>query len=405
MPRGAGPNWWEKEETLVEGGEALVPFIRRYPLVLSRGEGVRVFDERGRAYWDFLAGIGVTSLGHNHPLVKAAIAEAIPLLHTSNLYWNRPAMELAGALAKISGTWQVFFANSGTEANEAAIKFIRRHTLASNRHCILSMQGGFHGRTLGSLAMTPNPKYQDPFRPLPEGFAAVAYDDVPALEAALRSLSPAAVMVEAIQGEAGVIVPRRGYLRAVADLCRRYGALLAVDAVQTGMGRTGTWFGFEDDEITPDLVTLAKGLGAGVPIGAVLARPQVVAAMQPGEHASTFGGNPLATRVGLAVVQWLQGEGLTHVRRVAAQLENSLLELMARHQSKVRAVRGRGLMWAIVLNMPSAPVVERLLGQGLLVNAIAPDVIRLLPPLVVDEPAIDAAVAILDDVLAGETAG
>lgn len=383
----------------MEGEEAFIGVFRRYPVVFARGEGVRLYDEAGRAYWDFLAGIGVSSLGHNHPLLREALAGSLGLLHTSNFFWNRPAIRLAERLQRISGGMRVFFANSGTEANEAAIKIMRRFGRETDRHHILTLTGGFHGRTMGALAMTPIPAYQEPFRPLPDGFSAVPFGDLDALRAALHTLRPAGVMVEAIQGEAGVVVPPPGYLKALADLAREAGALVALDAVQTGMGRTGEWFGHEPEGFEPDVVTLAKGLGGGVPIGAALARPGVAERLQPGDHGTTFGGNPLAASAGLAVLDWLEGEGLKVVRRRGAILAEALGRLRSRHPERVLEVRGRGLMWGLALDRPSAPVVARALEEGLVVNATGGSVVRLLPPLVVDEEAIHAAVDILDRVL------
>jgi predicted acetylornithine/succinylornithine family transaminase len=380
--------------------KALMKFSRRYPLVLARGEGMKVFDEQDRGYWDFLAGIGVSSLGHNHPRVRAAICQAIPLLHTSNWYWNRSAVSLAEALSRLSNGKEVFFCNSGTEANEAGLKLLRRFGKADGRYQVVSMLGGFHGRTMGTMAMTPTPQYRDPFRPLPDGFLAVAYNDPDALEVVLRKERPAGVVMEAIQGESGVVVPDSGYLRQVSDLCHRYGALLMIDAVQTGMGRTGSWFGFEHEpQVQPDVITLAKGLGAGIPIGAVLARSEVADALKPGEHGTTFGGNPLATAVGGVVVSWLEEEGLDHVQRIGAVLERHLWDLKARHPQEILEVRGRGLMWGMVLSLPNTKVVERAMAHGLLVNAAGGNVLRMLPPLIVDETAILAAMAILDQSL------
>lgn len=380
---------------------AMMGFARRYPLVLARGEGVRVYDEEGRSYLDFLAGIGVSSMGHNHPLVRSAIEAAIPLLHTSNWYWNRPAIKLAEALAEISSGMQVFFANSGAEANEAGLKLMRRFGVADGRYHIISMHGGFHGRTMGAMAMTPTNAYRDPFRPLPEGFSAVDYNDLAALEARLAEVRPAGVVIEPIQGESGVVVPAPDYVSQVAELCHAYGALLMVDAVQTGMGRTGTWFGFEPEPpVACDIITLAKGLGAGIPIGAVLARPDVADALRPGEHGTTFGGNPLATSVGGVVVEWLRSEGLEHVQTIAPAVKGRLIGLKARHPDKVREVRGRGLMWGLALTVPHVEVVARALDEGLLVNAAGGNVLRMLPPLIVNIEELDLAIAILDRVLA-----
>ncbi|MBX5467898.1 MAG: aspartate aminotransferase family protein [Firmicutes bacterium] len=381
-------------------GEALIGVYRRYPVAFVRGEGVHLWDDQGKHYWDFLAGIGASSLGHHHPRIRAALTESASLLHTSNLYRIGPQEALADRLSALSGGMQAFFANSGAEANEAAIKLARRWGRERGRTTIVSFHHGFHGRTLGALAATGEAAYREPFEPLPAGFRQVPYDDLAALREVLAEEPVAAVLVEVIQGEAGVVVPRPGFLPAVAEATRAAGALLIIDEVQTGMGRTGYWFGWQHEGVVPDVMTLAKGLGGGVPIGAMLARPEVAEALRPGDHGSTFGGNFLATRVGLAVVDWLQTEGLDHVRAVAPKLEATLTGLARRHPERVEGVRGRGLMWGLVLNRPSAPYAARALEEGLVINAAGGRVLRLLPPLVVDVEAIGAMGEILDRVLA-----
>lgn len=381
--------------------DAMMKFYRRYPVVLARGERVTVYDEEGRSYFDFLAGIGVSSLGHNHPRVRTAIEESMSLLHTSNWYWNRPAMSLAEKLSRIAEGMEVFFCNSGTEANEAGLKLLRRFGSERGRFHVISMLGGFHGRTMGAMALTPTPQYRDPFRPLPDGFSAVAYNDLAALESELQKTQAAGVVLEPIQGESGVVMAKPGYLRQVSELCHAYDALFMVDAVQTGMGRTGTWFGFEHESgVSPDVITLAKGLAAGVPVGAVLARPTVADALRPGEHGTTFGGNPLATSVAMVVVAWLEQGGLDHVKRVGKVLEDQLEAIKSRHPESVGEVRGRGLMWGMVLNLANTRVVQRCLDRGLLVNAAGGNVLRLLPPLVVEQEDIIAAMAVLEQSLA-----
>lgn len=381
-------------------GEALIPVYRRAPVALVRGEGVHLWDDQGRHYWDFISGIGVNSLGHQHPRVRAAILASLELLHTSNLYRNLPQEHLAARLSALTGGMQAFFANSGTEANEAAIKLARRWGREQGRTTIVSFVGGFHGRTLGSLAATGEAPYREPFEPLPPGFRHVPYDDLKALEAALAAEPAAAVLVEAIQGEAGVVVPTPGFLRQVAELTHAAGALLMVDEVQTGMGRTGAWFAYQHEGVQPDVITLAKGLGGGLPVGSMLARPEVAQALRPGDHGSTFGGNLMAMRVGLAVVDWLQEEGLAHVRAMEPHMAHALQQLAARHPNRVEGVRGRGLMWGLVLREPSAPLASRALELGLLINAAGGRVLRFLPPLVVDQAAIAAMAEILDQVLA-----
>ncbi|CAB1129798.1 N-acetylornithine aminotransferase [Candidatus Hydrogenisulfobacillus filiaventi] len=377
-----------------------VPIYRRFPVTLVRGEGLRVYDDHGRAYWDFLAGIGASALGHNHPGLRARLEGALSLLHTSNYFHNPAAEALAARLQALSGGMQVYFGNSGAEANEAAIKLVRKWGRARGRTVILAARGGFHGRTMGALAATRQPALQDPFRPMLEGFDEFPFGDATTLAAKLEETPAAAVLIEPIQGENGVVVPPAGFLREVERLCRDHGCLFLVDEVQTGMGRTGFWFAHQAEEVHPDVILLAKGLGGGVPVGAMLARPEVAATLVPGDHGSTFGGNPLAAAAGLAVLDWLEEGGLRHVQAVAPALEAALRRLQARFPALVREVRGRGLMWGLVLDRPSAPVAAAALERGLIINATAGNVVRLLPPLVVDEEAILAAEALLGEALA-----
>jgi acetylornithine/N-succinyldiaminopimelate aminotransferase len=378
-----------------------IPVYRRYPVRFVRGEGMWLYDTEGRAYLDFLAGIGASSLGHNHPLLRRRLSEALSLLHVSNFFSHPAGEELAERLSELAGGRRVFFSNSGTEANEAALKLCRKYGGRQGRAVILSATDAFHGRTLGSLAMTPHPPYQDPFRPLPEGFAVVRYGDLEDLAAALDRHRPCAVFLEPIQGEAGVVVPPAGYLRQAKELVHQAGALLVVDDVQTGMGRTGYYFAEQHEEgMLGDVITLAKGLGGGVPIGATLAVEAVAEAIAPGEHGTTFGGNPLAAAAGLAVTDWLADGGLEHVRQMAEPMQSRLQALAARHPEWVEGVRGRGLMWALVLKGPAAPVVERALAMGLVANATHGNVVRLLPPLIVETAHLDRMAELLDQALA-----
>ena len=348
-------------------------------VALVRGEGARVWDADGRDYVDLLAGIAVNALGHAHPAVVGAIAaQAAVLGHTSNLAISPPAVDLAERLLALldpGGTrgGRVFFCNSGAEANEAALKLTRR----TGRRRIVVAERSFHGRTMGALALTAQPAKQDPFRPLPGDVVAVPFGDADALAAAVTD-DTAAVFLEPIQGEGGVIPAPSGYLAAARAACDTHGALLILDEVQTGIGRTGVWFAHQLDGVLPDVVTMAKGLGGGLPIGACVAFGDAVHLLGPGSHGSTFGGNPISCAAALAVLDTIAEDNLLdHVSRVESRLRDivSLTPL-------VDHVRGRGLLLGAVLTGPYAAEVEmRARESGLLVNAVAPDVIRLAPPL------------------------
>jgi len=369
----------------------------RYPVAFVTGSGSRLVDEYGKSYLDFFSGLAVSALGHGHPGLAEAIADqAAKLIHTSNLYYHEPAARLAQRLVERTFADRVFFCNSGTEANEAAIKMARRHDSA--RHEIVSAFRSFHGRTLGALAATGQLDLQEGFGPMPGGFIHVPYDDVSAVEAALGPKT-AAVLVEPIIGEGGVIVPSEGYLRALRALCDRTGALLIFDEVQTGVGRTGTLYAYEQLDVTPDILTSAKGLGGGMPIGAVLARDEAANGFVPGSHGSTFGANPVSCRAALAVLDALDRGVLANVVAAGKRLAERLAGLAGKH-GMVKEARGRGLMCGIELDRPARPLVERALGYGLIVNATAGTVIRIIPPLVITPAEIDEGCDIVDQVLA-----
>ncbi|HUY30243.1 MAG TPA: acetylornithine transaminase [Acidimicrobiales bacterium] len=385
----------------------LMPTYRPAPVRFVSGRGCRLRDDAGREYLDFLSGIAVTSLGHAHPAVAQAIAtQAHELLHVSNLFENALAEEVAARIDRLVGDGtpmdgKVFFANSGAEANEAAIKLARRFG-GRGRHEVVSALGSFHGRTLATLHATGQPSKHEGFAPMPEGFRHVAYGDVAALASAADPTRVAAVLLEPIEGEAGVVVPPRGYLAAVRALCDERGILLVLDEIQTGLGRTGRWFAFQDEGVAPDVVTLAKALGNGVPIGACWARAEVADCFTPGDHGSTFGGQPLALSAARATLDTMVALDVpARARARGAQLAAAL-----RSVPGVRTVRGRGLLIGVVLeDCYDAPAVaRRALDAGLVVNAPTPDVIRLAPPLVVSEAECDEAVAILRSALA-PTAG
>jgi predicted acetylornithine/succinylornithine family transaminase len=368
------------------------------PVTFVRGEGSRLYDADGKAYLDFLGGLAVTSLGHCHPAVADAIAEqARTLLHVSNLYGNPIGPEVAATLDRLlGGGGRVFFCNSGAEANECAIKLARRWG-GPGRYQVVSAYGSFHGRTLATLHATGQPAKHEAFQPLPPGFRHVALGDIDALAAAIDP-SVAAVLLEPVQGEGGVNVAPRGWLADVRRLCDERGVLLVMDEVQTGLGRTGRWFGFEHDDIRPDIVTLAKALGNGMPVGACWAKAEVADAFRPGDHGTTYGGQPLATAAVRAVLAVMEAQDVpARAARAGARLAAGLAELPG-----VVSVRGLGLLLAAELapDGPSArDVALAALGRGLVVNAVTPTAIRVAPSLLVTDDELDEALAILGDVL------
>jgi len=368
-----------------------------------RGSGSELWDSAGRRYLDFLGGLAVTSLGHAHPEVAEALArQASTLLHTSNLFATVPGAEVATTLDRLlGGGGQVFMCNSGAEANEAAIKLARRWG-GRGRHVVVSAYGSFHGRTLATLHATGQPEKHEAFQPLPEGFRHVAWDDLDALDAALDA-SVAGVLLEPVQGEGGVNPAGPGYLEGARRLCDERGALLMVDEVQTGLGRTGRWFGFEHHGVVPDVVTMAKALGNGVPIGACWARRDVAAVMSPGDHGSTFGGQPLASAAALAVLRVMEREDAPGRARRAGERLIAALEA----RPEVAHVRGAGLLLGVELapGVDAKAVVAAALAGGLVVNAVRPTTVRLAPSLLVSDDHIDEAVAILSDSMRSVAAG
>ena len=384
-------------QDLVQRAQAvLFQNYRTQPIALVRGEGSWVTDADGKRYLDFIGGIATVSVGHANPRVRDALMKQAGLLwHASNLYVTEPQITLAEKLTAQTKTLKrAFFCNSGTEANEAMIK-LARHFHVANGHPerieILCFHNSFHGRTLGSLAATGQPKYQQGFGPLPEGFRFLEYGDAAALEAAI-SAKTCAVMLEPIQGEAGVLAPPRGYLARVRELCTRHGALLLLDEVQTGMGRTGAFFAHQHERIEPDAMSLAKGIAGGIPLGALLAREDVAKVFTPGTHASTFGGNPLATAAAAAVMDMLSEGLLERVQRAGVRLSQRLASVGGRSSGE----RGAGLLRALLLSEDLAPkVVAKARELGLLVNAIGERVVRLAPPLTVSDDEIDRASELL----------
>ncbi len=374
----------------------MMPNYGTPPLALASGHGAVLTDVEGNSYLDLLAGIAVNVLGHCHPAVIEAVSRQVSTLgHTSNFYAHEPGIALAEALVAQWGVEgaRVFFCNSGTEANELAFKLSR----LTGRSKLVATQRAFHGRTMGSLALTGQPDKQAPFAPLPGEVSHVPYGDVDALAAAVTA-ETAAVFLEPIMGEAGVIPPPAGYLVKAREITARHGALLVIDEVQTGMGRTGRFFAHQHDAITPDVVTVAKGLGGGLPIGACLAVGPVAALLKPGLHGSTFGGNPVCAAAALAVLRTLHDEGL--IERAEALGASLTRGIESVDHRLVDHVRGRGLLRGVVLTEPAAKAAEAAARKaGFLVNAAAPDVIRLAPPLVITDAQVDRFVASLPDVL------
>ncbi|HET6481914.1 MAG TPA: acetylornithine transaminase [Actinoplanes sp.] len=362
---------------------------------LVRGEGAVLTDEDGKQYVDFLGGIAVNALGHAHPAVVAAVTQQVRQLgHVSNFYVAEPPVALAELLLALAGrSGRVIFTNSGAEANEAAFKISR----LTGRSHVVATHGAFHGRTMGALALTGQPSKADPFRPLPGDVTHVPFGDLSALRAAVTDQT-AMVILEPIQGENGVVVPPPGYLAGAREICTAAGALLVLDEVQTGIGRTGHWFHHQSEGVEPDIITLAKGLGGGLPIGACVAFGRAAELLTPGSHGTTFGGNPISCAAGLAVIRTIAGEGLLdHVKRVGEQLRHGIEGL---NHPLVKNVRGAGLLLGIVLNAPAAArVTAELKESGFLVNAVQPDVIRLAPPLIIGTDQADALIAALESAL------
>ncbi|XMB47122.1 aspartate aminotransferase family protein [Pseudomonas fluorescens] len=370
------------------------------PLDLSftRGLGTRLWDQQGREYLDAVAGVAVTNVGHSHPRLVAAISEqAGLLLHTSNLYSIDWQQQLARRLAQLSGLDRAFFNNSGAEANETALKLARLHGWKKGieQPLVVVMENAFHGRTLGTMAASDGPSVRLGFQRLPGDFIKVGFGDMAALEALTAQFGTriAAVLLEPIQGESGVLVAPSGYLKALREHCTRHGWLMMLDEIQTGIGRTGTWFAFQHEGIVPDVMTLAKGLGNGVPIGACLARAAVAELFTPGSHGSTFGGNPLACRVGCTVLEIIQEQGL--LENAARQGEHLLarLRMELEDHPQVRAIRGKGLMIGIELASPYRDLAQRAAQEhGLLINVTRGKIIRLLPPLTLERKEVEMIV-------------
>jgi acetylornithine/N-succinyldiaminopimelate aminotransferase len=380
---------------------AVMNTYARFPVTLVSGEGSRVRDENGKEYLDFIAGIAVNTLGHAHPKLTKALAEqATTMLHCSNLFHIPKQQQLAEKLCELSGLGAAFFCNSGAEANEAAIKLARKYFFdqLSPRRTVITAKNSFHGRTLQTLTATGQDKVKVGFDPLPPGFLHVPLNDLEALKQSINDQT-AAILLEPLQGEGGVNLADANYLRAVRALCDEHGLLLILDEVQTGIGRCGTMFAFEQAGINPDILTLAKGLGGGIPIGAMLATDAVAASFGPGTHGSTFGGNPMSCTAALTVLAVIESEDmLANVQARGQQLRQGLMELKARFPI-IEDVRGQGLLLGAELSVEGAAIVTATREQGLMILLAGPRVLRFLPPLNVSESEVNEALALLASTL------
>jgi acetylornithine/N-succinyldiaminopimelate aminotransferase len=373
----------------------------RYPILLVRGKGTRVWDMEGREYLDFVSGLAVCNLGHCHPkVVKAIQDQAERLIHVSNFYYIEPQIQLASLLCKNSFADKVFFCNSGAEANEGAMKLARKYAkekMEGDRYEIITMERSFHGRTLATLTATAQEKFHKGYAPLMPGFKYIPFNEIEAVRKAIDSRT-CAIMVEPIQGEGGVNCPSEGYLKALRETCDERGILLIFDEVQVGMGRTGKLFAYEHEGVEPDMLTLAKSLSGGVPIGALLIKKEVAESFGPGDHASTFGGNPLATAAGVAALNAILGDGMLENCQKVGVYFLSRLEEMKTKFPFIQEVRGKGLIIGMELKVEGSSVVKAMMQKGILINCTMNNVLRFLPPLIVTEAEVDQVVNTLEEV-------
>lgn len=377
----------------------------RYPIVLIKGQGTRVWDWEGKEYLDFVSGLAVCNLGHCHPKVVKAIQDQVEkLIHVSNFYYIEPQIQLASLLCKYSFADKVFFCNSGAEANEGAIKLARKYAkekMGKDRYEIITMDRSFHGRTLATLTATAQEKFHKGYEPLMPGFKYVPYNDIQSVEKAIN-LKTCAIMLEPIQGEGGVHCPSEGYLKALREICNEKGLLLIFDEVQVGMGRTGKLFAYEHEGVEPDLLTLAKSLAGGAPIGALLIKEGVANSFTPGDHASTFGGNPLVTAAGVAALTAILEEGmLENCQKMGDYFLSKLKEIGSRFPSLVKEVRGKGLILGVELKIEGGSLVKEMMQRGILINCTMGNVLRFLPPLIVNQEEIDRVSETLEKVFQG----
>ena len=390
------------EQIFAKDKEDYIPVFARYNIVLDHGDGPYVYDTQGKKYIDFLAGIAVNVVGHNYkPLVDAVSRQAAKMIHCSNLYYTEVQVEAAEKLKKLSGMDKVFFGNSGAEANEGAIKLARKYAtdIDPEKIQIISAIHSFHGRTIATLTATGQDHYHHGFGPLPAGFDYVPFNDIEALEAKMSDKT-CAVMLEAIQGEGGVHVPDEDYLPKVRALCDKYNAVLIFDEVQCGMGRTGTFFGCQQFGVKPDIVTLAKGLAGGVPIGAFMATDKVASAFHAGDHGSTFGGNPLACAAACVVLDALINDNLMdNVKEIGSYLKSKFEAYKEKYPTLIKEVRGRGLILGMELTRPGREIANECLDYGAIINCTAGNVLRFVPPLNITKEHVDELIAVLDKVL------
>jgi acetylornithine/N-succinyldiaminopimelate aminotransferase len=395
----------EEKEIMALANKNIMNTYKRFPLVLVKGSGAKVWDVNGKEYLDFVAGIAVCNLGHSHPNVITAVKEQLEKLsHVSNLYYTEPQAQLAKLLVENSFADKVFFCNSGAEANEAAIKLARKfahENLGGDKFELITMKNSFHGRTMATITATGQEKFQFGFTPLLEGFTYVPFNDLQALEAAI-SEKTCGIMVEPIQGEGGVNIPDAQYLLKVREICDRHKILLIVDEVQTGMGRTGKLFAYEHSGIKPDIMTLAKALGNGFPVGAMLATDRIAQAFTPGNHASTFGGNPLAMAAAKATLKTILQEAVLENCQKVGNYFLSQLKILQQKCKIIKEVRGKGLMLAVELGIEADDIVNKCLHRGLLINSTGGKTIRFVPPLIITAQDVDRAIKVLDDVMEGK---
>ena len=393
------------KEIFAEDKQSYLPVFNRYQIVLDHGEGAYTWDVNGKKYIDFLGGIAVNVLGHGYkPLVEAISTQAGKLIHCSNLYYTQPQADAAAKLVKLSGLDKAFFGNSGAEANEGAIKIARKyaHQIDPEKSQIITAWDSFHGRTIATLTATGQKHYHEGVGPLPAGFDYVHYNDIAELES-MMSEKTAAVMLETIQGEGGVYTPKGDYLKQVRALCDKYHALLIFDEIQAGIGRSGTFFAYETYGVKPDIVTLAKGLAGGVPIGAFIVTDAVAAAFKPGDHGTTFGGNPLACAAANVVLDTVpKADFLQHVRTVGAYFKQKLELLQQKYPSLIVDVRGEGLILGAELSSAEhgRDIVNDCLAKGAIINCTAGKVLRFIPPLIITQEQVDEVTGIMDGVLA-----
>jgi predicted acetylornithine/succinylornithine family transaminase len=398
----ADANVSKNEEWASRGAKALLGNYRPMPIALVGGEGARVVDADGNRYIDFVSGIAVSALGHNHPQLVAALRDqAGKILHTSNTVWNEQAVKLAEKLVANSFADRVYFSNSGAEAIEAMIKLARKyfHDKNEGRYEIVAFDKSFHGRTLGALSVTGQEKYRVGFEPLLPGVKLVPYGDLAALELAMTERT-AAVLLEPIQGEGGMRVPPAGFLKAVRELTTRHGCLMLLDEVQSGVGRCGTLWAYEQEGVVPDAMAIAKGIGGGLPLGAMLTTEAIGAALPFGSHGSTYGGNPMACAAGNVVMDVVNAPAfLARIRHLGEHLQGRLQQIARNHRKVSVDVRGRGLWFGLELNVDLAKLPRQALTRGLMLNVIGGKIVRIAPPLVIDQATLDEGLDLLDGLL------